>query len=954
MRGAWLGTFLGFTHLALSGGALAADCNGNGIDDSIDIAGPVVRGYWRFEESSGPYLDSGPNGLLGSPSNAVASVSTPLARIPRTTAANALSCQVGGIGSVSIADQSGALTFAGASSTIEAWVRIDVLADTSSPTQRQYLLQKKPLGTSDSALDYAVLAQRGGDYTGLLNAFGKTEGFTGRELMVLFGTGTGVWAVTSNLQVTTTGWHHISVTHDAAARTVRFGLDGAFETISAPGPAHFANGGPLLVGAHTNASGASNQFLRGAVDELRLIGSAVEPAQLLSSYAMADCNANAIPDGCDLASGASLDCDGNGQPDSCQLADGDCDSNGIPDPCDPDCDANGVPDACDIASGAALDCQPDGIPDQCQLQQSVELKYDNGWARIAWRADETYMAWLNRFNVRDGAGIVDGIEVLWGIMPIGTQVEAFVWSDPNGDGNPADASVLWSGTATVGQTATLSRVEVPGIDVGDTGASFFLGFIMSATTDMFPASLDIDGVPIPDRSWGVGSWAPIDPNDLSFGAVEFGTINNLLFGNTWVIRASMRGPGTDCNANGLPDDCDIAAGTVPDADGNGVPDGCEDCNANGVVDGFEIASGKSADLNGDGVPDECQLAANDCDANGVPDDVQLPDADCNGNLILDACDIGSGFDVDTNANGVPDACEDCNGNGSVDSSDIELGLSTDCDADGVPDECQFGAPAAPTRYAYDDGVQEANINFVGAVLEFAWMNRFTVVAGGEWISAVEVVWGDTYPDLPAEVVVWRDPNGDGNPTDATALITVDTRSMKIDFPSDNLNVVRIPPTWVGPAGTSFFVGVHFNDIWASARMVAIDVDPPHSGQGWIAYANPGTLDLNNLAAGGLMHWPYHDLLVRAIGSDGRFENDCNVNEVLDRCDVASGASGDQNANGVPDSCELLGDLDGDGRVNAVDIGILLSAWGAGGVADLDGSGTVGAPDLAILLSVWTG
>ena len=944
---------VGLASLALAPVARADDCNGNGIADAIDLAGPVARGYWRFEEEGGPVLDSGPNALVGIRAGAGADASVPVERVPRTTAGNLLACALGGAGSVSVQDPSGQLRFAGASFTVEAWVRLDTLGNTSGPAQRQFLLQKKALGVADTGLDYAIVAQRGAEYTGLVADFGKNGDFTGRELMVLFGTGSGVWAVTSHLQIATTGWHHVSVAFDAATRKVRFGLDGAVETIDAPGPAHFASSGPLLIGAHTNATGAFNQFLRGSVDELRILGGAIDSAQLLRSHAMADCNGNAVPDGCDVADGTSIDCDGDGQPDECQIADGDCDKNGVPDVCDPDCDANGVPDACDIAAGSAEDCQGDGVPDQCQLQDLRELKYDNGWARIAWRADEPYMAWLNRFNVVDGADLVDGIEVLWGIMPIGTQVDVFVWSDPNGDGNPSDAAVLWSGQATVAQTDALSLIEIPAVDVGDTGASFFVGFIMEATTEMFPAALDIDGVPTPDRSWGVGSFSPIDPNDLSFAAVEFGTINDLLFGNVWLIRARMRGLGTDCNANGVPDACDIADGLVADADRNGVPDLCEDCNGNGIVDGFEITGGTSADRNADGVPDECQLSANDCDADGVPDDAELAASDCNGNGILDACDIASGYAVDTNANAVPDDCEDCNGNGSVDPLDIELGFSEDCDADGVPDECQFGAPAEPVRYAYDDGVQEANINFVGAVLEFAWMNRFTVVPGGEVVSAVEVVWGDTYPDLPAEVVLWSDPNGDGNPADARVIVAVDTRSMKIDFPSDNLNIVRIPPTWVGPAGTSFFVGVHFDDIWGSGKPVAIDVDEPHSRQGWIAYALTGTMDIDNLAAGWIMHWPHHDLLVRAIASDGRFESDCNRNEILDSCDIASGRPGDVNGNGVPDDCELLGDINGDGRVNAIDLGILLGSWGSAGPADLDGSGSVGATDLGILLGGWT-
>jgi len=51
-----------------------------------------------------------------------------------------------------------------------------------------------------------------------------------------------------------------------------------------------------------------------------------------------------------------------------------------------------------------------------------------------------------------------------------------------------------------------------------------------------------------------------------------------------------------------------------------IPDPCDpmlgsDCNGNGVLDDCDIASGVSQDLSGDGIPDECQLTIH------VPGDV---------------------------------------------------------------------------------------------------------------------------------------------------------------------------------------------------------------------------------------------------------------------------------------------------------------------------------------------
>ncbi|MDZ4755486.1 MAG: esterase-like activity of phytase family protein [Phycisphaerae bacterium] len=54
------------------------------------------------------------------------------------------------------------------------------------------------------------------------------------------------------------------------------------------------------------------------------------------------------------------------------------------------------------------------------------------------------------------------------------------------------------------------------------------------------------------------------------------------------------------------------------------------------------------------------------------------------------------------------------------------------------------------------------------------------------------------------------------------------------------------------------------------------------------------------------------------------------------------------------SAECTGDLSGDGAVDAVDLGLLLGAWGPAklGLGDLDGSGSVDAADLAILIGGW--
>jgi len=75
----------------------------------------------------------------------------------------------------------------------------------------------------------------------------------------------------------------------------------------------------------------------------------------------ADCDANSIPDECQITEDPTLDCDGNNRPDSCDLAD---------DP-DLDCDGNGRIDSCDIADDPDLDTNGDGVLDSCESTQSI-------------------------------------------------------------------------------------------------------------------------------------------------------------------------------------------------------------------------------------------------------------------------------------------------------------------------------------------------------------------------------------------------------------------------------------------------------------------------------------------------------------------------------------------------------------------------------------------------------
>ena len=514
-----------------------------------------AESYWRFEETTGFVVqDSGPNGLAGSlnafPFRASA---VPIDPVPFTDQSNLRSLDLnwqstssGGI--VQISDPGGLLAFGPSRSfTVEAWVKLDQLSDTSGAGQRQHLCQKKAIA-GDSTTDYAIRVQRGDNSPG--TAYGKTSGFTGRELQIAFGDGSGQWSVTSHLEIADLEWHFVSVACDVQARTIRFGLDGAFETIPFGPEGRTVNSGPLLLGARWNASGTLNQFLRGSIDEVRVTPRVVPIDQLLDAPSQ-DCNANGVADYQDIATGASGDCNGNG-----------------------------VPDECDLADGSGADCNNDGVLDSCALAEFV-YSIDDGEGDISVRTDGTWMAWLNQFTVEPGFETITAVETTFGSSAIGQPVTFYVWSDPNGDGEPSDAQVLASRSIVVepgmDDPDIVVRFEIPPVEVGPPGTSYFVGIIVDVelTSADFPAAGDWDAPHFAGRSWLVGAFKPIDPNNLDFEAVEYGLFEDLLPEGNWIMRAVSGSAEQDCNGNGVPDSCDIDSGTSADLDANGVPDECE-------------------------------------------------------------------------------------------------------------------------------------------------------------------------------------------------------------------------------------------------------------------------------------------------------------------------------------------------------------------------------------------
>ena len=299
------------------------DCNGNGRPDVCDVVmgQPLIDpgiGYWRFD---GDTINLGHAGIEGElVGSATLGEDVGVHQVPGTGASNRGSLEINGEGFVRIRDPEQRYAMSNSSFTIEAWVRLDELGGMGSASRRQYLLQRKPGDSTGYKMDYAFLVQGGNLPTVINRRYGKTSGLSGRELILQFGGNGDTWCVTSYLEVEETGWHFVSATMDADADVVTFGLDGVFEVVPFTEEPRYGYESNLLIGAHQNASGQMNQFLRGAIDELRITRGVLPASDQLSRWPIGttgDCNGNGLPDGCDIANGLEQDQNGDGVPDSC-------------------------------------------------------------------------------------------------------------------------------------------------------------------------------------------------------------------------------------------------------------------------------------------------------------------------------------------------------------------------------------------------------------------------------------------------------------------------------------------------------------------------------------------------------------------------------------------------------------------------------------------------------------
>ncbi|MEY4826832.1 MAG: hypothetical protein RLZZ288_383, partial [Planctomycetota bacterium] len=284
-----------------------------------------------------------------------------------------------------------------------------------------------------------------------------------------------------------------------------------------------------------------------------------------------------------------------------------------------DCNGNGLSDACEIAMGLVADCNANGKPDSCDIAGTPPVP-----GAVQWR-------------------VADGGNDHWYAVIV---KQKQCWTAMRDDA-AALGGYLASITSPDENSWIFNTLNIPG--TSDYWASSFDGPVFGA----YRASESEPWTWLSGEPWGWSNWAygsGSGPHGVqmmrSGGWDDLGAnCGNMAQGSVAMIVEWSSAGSSDCNANGIPDSCEIANGSAADCNRNGIPDACDiaggmaDCNGNGQLDSCELANGTAIDQNGNGIPDACDptpsltLTANAAACNAVGSTVQV-DARLSGVLNL--------------------------------------------------------------------------------------------------------------------------------------------------------------------------------------------------------------------------------------------------------------------------------------------------------------------------------
>jgi hypothetical protein len=209
------------------------------------------------------------------------------------------------------------------------------------------------------------------------------------------------------------------------------------------------------------------------------------------------------------------------------------------------------------------------------------------------------------------------------------------------------------------------------------------------------------------------------------------------------------------------------------------------------------------------------------------------------------------------------------------------------------------------------------------------------------------------------VLLYDDPNNDGNPSDAVLLSSSGAENFGVGDSYSNVPYAKIPigPTYVGSAGESFFVGAYAQCDALSLHLFWGNYTPGNPLRSWYFGTAPGELHPAEVH----LHTPSQ--ISNTVFTLRAYAVDCNGNGVWDECDIGGGFSPDVNGDGIPDECQPACGADiapkggGNGVIDIDDLLVVINFWGATGVpgsvpGDITRNGVVDIDDLLEIINSW--
>ncbi len=449
------------------------------------------------------------------------------------------------------------------------------------------------------------------------------------------------------------------------------------------------------------------------------------------------------------------------------------------------------------------------------------------------------------------------------------------------------------------------------------------------------ASLDLNADGVPDECEDCDADGTLDSVELASGAADL---------NANGIPDSCE---SDCDGNDVPDAFETVAGTAADNDGNNSPDSCDpDCDSDGLPDFDEFVADLSLDLDRDRVLDSCQ----DCDGNGVTDWLDL---ERQRNLYVASRD---GYVREYHRrSGVP--IQNLSEPAGVNAYDVTFGadrqlyvadnagdrivrINVDSGASSVFVPAGSGGLNGPSGLVFGaDGQFYVSSRLTSSVIRYngltgALIGTFVAAGTGGLTQPLALTFGPngnlfvTSADhrvlefagtdgglvgtfVSAGSAGLQDPRGLAFKPDGHLLVTSFDSDQVLEYAADGSPLGQyndefpLGGPWgirLGPNGNVFVTRTG-----GAIRIVEFDLTTGRYLRAFIRN-DPGLSEPTTFA------W--------RPGSNA----DCNGNDRLDTCDLASGASLDCNANARPDECDVivLGDFNADGVSSLADLPALTA------------------------------